>query len=43
MTRAFVEEVKGTGAAILDTRKTTPGWRELEKYAVRVGGGKITE
>ncbi|MDM7920462.1 MAG: carboxylating nicotinate-nucleotide diphosphorylase, partial [Methanosarcina sp.] len=40
MTRAFVEEVKGTGAAILDTRKTTPGWRELEKYAVRVGGGK---
>jgi nicotinate-nucleotide pyrophosphorylase (carboxylating) len=31
--------VKGTNAAILDTRKTTPGWRALEKYAVRSGGG----
>ena len=40
LTRAFVEEVRGTRAAILDTRKTTPGWRELEKYAVRIGGGK---
>jgi nicotinate-nucleotide pyrophosphorylase (carboxylating) len=35
----FVEAVRGTGAAILDTRKTTPGWRRLEKYAVRCGGG----
>lgn len=34
----FVEAVRGTGAAILDTRKTTPGWRVLEKYAVRCGG-----
>mgnify|MGYP000843882927 FL=1 len=40
LTRAFVEEVRGTKAVILDTRKTTPGWRELEKYAVRTGGGK---
>jgi nicotinate-nucleotide pyrophosphorylase (carboxylating) len=31
--------VKGTKAKILDTRKTTPGWRLLEKYAVRAGGG----
>ncbi len=38
-TREYVEAVAGTGAAIYDTRKTTPGWRELEKYAVRVGGG----
>jgi len=35
----FVRAVEGTGARILDTRKTTPGWRELEKYAVRCGGG----
>ncbi len=35
----FVEAVKGTGARILDTRKTTPGLRSLEKYAVRTGGG----
>jgi nicotinate-nucleotide pyrophosphorylase (carboxylating) len=34
-----VEAVRGTHAAILDTRKTTPGWRHLEKYAVRCGGG----
>jgi nicotinate-nucleotide pyrophosphorylase (carboxylating) len=34
----FVDAVKGTGAQILDTRKTTPGWRRLEKYAVRCGG-----
>ncbi len=34
----FVEAVRGTGAEILDTRKTTPGWRVLEKYAVRCGG-----
>lgn len=39
LTRAFVDKVKGTGAKILDTRKTTPLWRELEKYAVRCGGG----
>jgi len=38
-TRAYVEAVAGTGAKIYDTRKTIPGWRELEKYAVRVGGG----
>jgi len=38
-TRAFVDAVAGTGAEILDTRKTTPGWRHLEKYAVRCGGG----
>ncbi len=34
----FVSEVAGTGARIYDTRKTTPGWRRLEKYAVRCGG-----
>jgi nicotinate-nucleotide pyrophosphorylase (carboxylating) len=34
-----VEAVRGTDAKILDTRKTTPGWRLLEKYAVRAGGG----
>lgn len=39
-TRRFVELVAGTGAAITDTRKTTPGLRLLEKYAVRVGGGQ---
>ncbi|MGD0166402.1 MAG: carboxylating nicotinate-nucleotide diphosphorylase [Gaiellaceae bacterium] len=39
LTRRFVDAVAGTGVAILDTRKTTPGLRELEKYAVRVGGG----
>lgn len=38
-TRAFVSAVASTGAKILDTRKTTPGLRSLEKYAVRVGGG----
>jgi len=38
-TRRYVDAVKGTGAVIMDTRKTTPGWRELEKYAVRMGGG----
>jgi nicotinate-nucleotide pyrophosphorylase (carboxylating) len=35
----FADEVAGTKAVILDTRKTTPGWRALEKYAVRCGGG----
>ncbi len=38
-TRRAVEGVAGTGAIITDTRKTTPGLRDLEKYAVRVGGG----
>ncbi len=38
-TARFVKAVDGTGATILDTRKTTPGLRELEKYAVRMGGG----
>lgn len=38
-TRRFVEAVAGTKAVITDTRKTTPGWRMLEKYAVRCGGG----
>ncbi|MEE2942070.1 MAG: carboxylating nicotinate-nucleotide diphosphorylase [Verrucomicrobiota bacterium] len=39
LTAQFVEEVAGTGVTILDTRKTTPGWRALEKYAVACGGG----
>ncbi len=39
LTRQFVDAVAGTRAHILDTRKTTPGWRILEKYAVRCGGG----
>jgi len=38
-TSRFVQAVRGTRARILDTRKTTPGWRALEKYAVRAGGG----
>lgn len=38
-TRAWAEALAGTGATVLDTRKTTPGLRALEKYAVRVGGG----
>ena len=37
ITRAYVDEVAGTKARILDTRKTTPGWRTLEKAAVRAG------
>jgi nicotinate-nucleotide pyrophosphorylase (carboxylating) len=40
LTRKFVRAIEGTRAEILDTRKTTPGLRALEKYAVRVGGGK---
>ncbi len=40
LTNQFVQKVKGTGTKILDTRKTTPLWRELEKYAVRIGGGE---
>jgi nicotinate-nucleotide pyrophosphorylase (carboxylating) len=39
LTRRYVETVSGTGARIVDTRKTTPGLRALEKYAVRCGGG----
>ena len=39
LTARYVEAVRGTDAKILDTRKTTPGWRLLEKYAVRAGGG----
>ncbi len=39
LTAQFVEAVKGTPAQILDTRKTTPGWRRFEKYAVTRGGG----
>ena len=39
LTSQFVDAVKGTRAKILDTRKTTPGLRRLEKYAVRCGGG----
>ena len=38
LTRAYVDAVEGTGAIIVDTRKTTPGLRGLEKYAVRCGG-----
>jgi len=40
LTSRFVEAIRGTGARILDTRKTTPGWRRLEKYAVACGGGQ---
>ena len=40
LTRAYVKAIEGTGATIVDTRKTTPGLRMLEKYAVTVGGGK---
>src|SRR5260221_3925623 len=39
LTAQFVAAVAGTKARIYDTRKTTPGWRQLEKYAVRQGGG----
>jgi nicotinate-nucleotide pyrophosphorylase (carboxylating) len=39
-TAQFVEAIQGTSAKILDTRKTTPGWRRFEKYAVACGGGK---
>ena len=39
LTRQYVTAVKGTQAKILDTRKTTPGWRRVEKWAVRAGGG----
>lgn len=40
LTGRFVAAVSATKASILDTRKTTPGWRALEKYAVRCGGGR---
>ena len=39
LTAQFVEAIRGTRAQILDTRKTTPGWRRFEKYAVACGGG----
>ena len=39
LTRQYVDAVAGLPVALLDTRKTTPGWRHLEKYAVRMGGG----
>jgi nicotinate-nucleotide pyrophosphorylase len=39
LTRRFVEAVEGSGVAVLDTRKTTPGLRILERYAVQIGGG----
>ena len=38
MTRAYVDAIRGTGATLLDTRKTIPGLRVLEKYATRMGG-----
>jgi nicotinate-nucleotide pyrophosphorylase (carboxylating) len=40
LVQKYVAEVAGTQARIYDTRKTTPGWRRLEKYAVRCGGGR---
>lgn len=40
LTRRYVEQVAGTNAQIVDTRKTTPGLRQLQKYAVRIGGGR---
>lgn len=39
LTRKYIDRVKGCNVKVLDTRKTTPGWRSLEKYAVKVGGG----
>jgi nicotinate-nucleotide pyrophosphorylase (carboxylating) len=39
LTREYIRRAEGTGARIYDTRKTTPAWRRLEKYAVRCGGG----
>lgn len=40
MTRGYVDRIAGTGAILLDTRKTIPGLRRLEKYATRMGGGQ---
>lgn len=39
LTRIYVDRLKGSSVRIVDTRKTTPGWRILEKYAVKIGGG----
>jgi len=39
ITKKYVEKTKGSNTQILDTRKTTPGWRNMEKYAVAAGGG----
>lgn len=39
LTARLVDQVSGTGVSLVDTRKTLPGWRVLDKYAVRVGGG----
>lgn len=39
MARAYLDAIEGTGATLLDTRKTIPGLRRIEKYAVRMGGG----
>ena len=39
LTRQFVDAIEGTSAKVIDTRKTTPGMRAMQKYAVRVGGG----
>ncbi|MGB2964096.1 MAG: carboxylating nicotinate-nucleotide diphosphorylase [Anaerolineales bacterium] len=40
LTNTYVREIEGTGAIVLDTRKTLPGFRRLDKYAVRMGGGR---
>jgi len=40
LTRRYVDAIRGTTAAVYDTRKTAPGWRRLEKYAVHCGGGR---
>lgn len=40
LAKTYVDAVAGTGASIYDTRKTTPGWRRLEKYAVHCGGAR---
>jgi nicotinate-nucleotide pyrophosphorylase (carboxylating) len=40
LTQRYVQQISGTQSRIYDTRKTTPGWRRLEKYAVRCGGGR---
>ena len=40
LTRRFVDAIEGTGCQVLDTRKTTPGLRAIEKWAVRIGGGR---
>jgi nicotinate-nucleotide pyrophosphorylase (carboxylating) len=40
LTNQYVQRIEGTAACVLDTRKTTPGWRRLEKYAVACGGGE---